>query len=87
MGATPDLTLVGLERAAPFVPTGPCTELGLSYKTKADRTADQRDQRPEYTKLNPRQKVPLRRTALLHWRKVPRSWPTSPNVLDTGTRA
>lgn len=59
MNATPNLTLWGVGTSRTVRPHWALAELGLSYQTRAigPRTGETKTQ--EYTKLNPRQKVPL----------------------------
>lgn len=59
MGTAPDLTLWGVGTSRTIRPHWAMHELGLAYKSKpiGPRTGETKTE--EYTKLNPRQKVPL----------------------------
>lgn len=59
MGTAPDLTLWGVGTSRTIRPHWAMHELGLPYKSKpiGPRTGETKTE--EYTKLNPRQKVPL----------------------------
>src|SRR5258708_20072086 len=59
MGATPALTLWEVETSRTIRPHWAMHELGLSYKTKPIGPRTGETKTAEYTKLNPRQKVPL----------------------------
>jgi glutathione S-transferase len=59
MGATPDLTLWGVGTSRTIRPHWAMHELGLSYQTKPIGPRTGETKTAEYTKLNPRQKVPL----------------------------
>src|SRR5260370_3850493 len=59
MGATPELTLWGVGTSRTIRPHWAMHELGLSYKTKPIGPRTGETKTAEYTKLNPRQKVPL----------------------------
>src|SRR4051812_6094365 len=59
MSATPDLTLWGVGTSRTIRPHWAMHELGLSYKTKPIGPRTGETKTAEYTRLNPRQKVPL----------------------------
>src|SRR6266446_2058157 len=59
MGTAPDLTLWGVGTSRTIRPHWAMHELGLLYKTKPIGPRTGETKTAEYTKLNPRQKVPL----------------------------
>ncbi len=59
MGEAPDLTLWGVGTSRTIRPHWAMHELGLSYRTKAIGPRTGETKTAEYTRLNPRQKVPL----------------------------
>jgi glutathione S-transferase len=59
MTATPDLTLWGVGTSRTIRPHWAMHELNLPYKTKPIGARTGETKTPEYTRLNPRQKVPL----------------------------
>ena len=59
MAAAPDLTLWGVGTSRTIRPHWAMHELGLPYKTKPIGPRTGETKTAEYTKLNPRQKVPL----------------------------
>src|SRR6202048_290318 len=59
MGAAPDLTLWGVGTSRTIRPHWAMHELGLSYTTKPIGPRTGETKTDEYTRLNPRQKVPL----------------------------
>jgi len=59
MDATPDLTLWGVGTSRTIRPHWAMHELGLSYKVKPIGPRTGETKTAEYTKLNPRQKIPL----------------------------
>src|SRR6266478_6639510 len=59
MGAAPDLTLWGVGTSRTIRPHWAMHELGLPYKTKPIGPRTGETKTAEYTRLNPRQKVPL----------------------------
>src|SRR5215203_640373 len=59
MNATPNLTLWGVGTSRTIRPHWAMQELGLPYKTKPIGPRTGETKTPEYTRLNPRQKVPL----------------------------
>jgi glutathione S-transferase len=59
MAAAPDLTLWGVGTSRTIRPHWAMHELNLSYKTKPIGPRTGETKTPEYTRLNPRQKVPL----------------------------
>jgi glutathione S-transferase len=59
MTPTPDLTLWGVGTSRTVRPHWALHELGLPYKSKPIGPRTGETKTPEYTKLNPRQKIPL----------------------------
>src|SRR5947209_17842353 len=59
MSATPSLTLWGVGTSRTVRPHWAMHELGLAYKTKPIGPRTGETKTPAYTRLNPRQKVPL----------------------------
>ena len=59
MPASPDLTLWGVGTSRTFRPHWAMYELGLPYKMKPIGPRTGETKTPEYTRLNPRQKIPL----------------------------
>ena len=59
MPGTPDLTLWGVGTSRTIRPHWAMHELNLSYKTRPIGPRTGETKTPEYTRLNPRQKVPL----------------------------
>ncbi len=59
MDATPNLTLWGVGTSRTIRPHWAMHELGLAYKTKPIGPRTGETKTAEYTKLNPRQKIPL----------------------------
>src|SRR5216683_181618 len=59
MGAAPDLTLWGVGTSRTARPHWAMYELGLSYRTNPIGPRTGETKTAEYTRLNPRQKVPL----------------------------
>ena len=88
MNATPNLTLWGVGTSRTIRPHWAMHELGLAYTTKPIGPRTGETKTAEYTKLNPRQKIPLlagRR--LLHRReRRDRCLPVA-NVFHDGTLA
>ena len=59
MNATPNLTLWGVGTSRTIRPHWAMHELGLAYETKPIGPRTGETKTAEYTKLNPRQKIPL----------------------------
>ena len=59
MADAPDLTLWGVGTSRTIRPHWAMHELNLAYKTKPIGPRTGETKTPEYTRLNPRQKVPL----------------------------
>lgn len=59
MNATPDLTLWGVGTSRTIRPHWAMHELGLAYKTRPIGPRTGETKTAEYSKLNPRQKIPL----------------------------
>ena len=59
MNATPNLTLWGVGTSRTIRPHWAMHELGLAYKTKPIGPRTGETKTAEYTRLNPRQKIPL----------------------------
>jgi glutathione S-transferase len=77
MRALPDLTLWGVGTSRTFRPHWVMYELGLPYIMKPIGPRTGETKTAEYTRLNPRQKVPCCRTATFASAKLPRSSLTS----------